>query len=364
MPLLFGREYSRAELIARNGRLDAIAGVTPYLLDAGRGRGVRAVSARTGSGFEFDAVADRALDVFAASYRGTPLCWSASNSLAGGDDVDEHGDGFLKTFFGGLFTTCGLGNFGPPGSDEWGTFGLHGRIDATPAERMAADARWSDDATCVLEVSGTMRETRVFGERFRLDRTLRALVGGKTLNVHDEVTNEAGTARPHMILYHCNAGFPILGPETEVHVSHTSVVPRDAEAAAALDVWNRGGEPLAGFKEQVFIHVPVAAHCGRAFAAIWNPELNDGEGLGWAVRFDPAQLPNLFTWRMLGHGTYVMAMEPANCPTIEGRVEAGRRGTLPFLKAGETRSYDLSFDVLTSRAELDALLMPAEGVIA
>jgi hypothetical protein len=53
-----------------------------------------------------------------------------------------------------------------------------------------------------------------------------------------------------------------------------------------------------------------------------------------------------------------MAMEPANCPTIEGRVEAGRRGTLPFLAPGETRAYDLSFEVLTSRLELEALLVP------
>lgn len=51
-----------------------------------------------------------------------------------------------------------------------------------------------------------------------------------------------------------------------------------------------------------------------------------------------------------------MGMEPANCPTIEGRVEAGKCGTLPFLEPGETRTYDLCFDVLASREEVDALL--------
>ena len=358
MPALFGRHYSRAELLARTGRLDAIAGITPYVLEAGASRGVRAFAGRTGDGLTFDVVADRALDVVSASYRGTPLSWSASNAVVAGGEVDECGDAFLKTFLGGLFTTCGLGNFGPAGSDEWGAFGLHGRIDATPAEQTATEVRWSDDANCVLTLTGTMRETRVFGERFRLDRTLSAPVGGKTLAVHDEVTNEAGVRRPHMILYHCNGGFPILGPETELHVSHVSVKPRDAEAASGLDRWNRGGEPDATFKEQVFIHEPVAARDGLAFAALWNPALNDGQGLGWAVRFNPAQLPSLFTWRMLGHSTYVMAMEPANCPTIEGRVEAALRGTLPFLAPGETCVYDLSFVVLTSRAELDALHLP------
>jgi hypothetical protein len=40
-----------------------------------------------------------------------------------------------------------------------------------------------------------------------------------------------------------------------------------------------------------------------------------------------------------------MAAEPANCPTIEGRIEAERRGTLPMLEPGESREYELQFDV-------------------
>ena len=59
---------------------------------------------------------------------------------------------------------------------------------------------------------------------------------------------------------------------------------------------------------------------------------------------------------MLGHGTYVMGIEPANCPTIEGRVEAGKRGTLPFLEAGESRANDLEFEVLTAADEFEAIL--------
>jgi hypothetical protein len=49
-------------------------------------------------------------------------------------------------------------------------------------------------------------------------------------------------------------------------------------------------------------------------------------------------------------------MEPANCPTIEGRVDAGKRGTLPFLEPGEARTYDLEFTVLTDPEELAAIL--------
>jgi len=364
MPHLYGREYSRTDLAAYTGRFDALAGITPLERGGGRARGVRELAVRTGSGFSFVPVADRALDVARAYYDDMPLCWSSCNEIASPSFYEPEGDGFLRTFVGGLFTTCGLANFGPAGSDAWGTFGLHGRIDATPAESVRCQTLWLDDDACVLEVAATMRETRVFGENFRLERRLRAYVGDKRLQLHDEVTNDAGTRRPHMILYHCNGGFPILDEHARLYVSHASVTPRDADAAASLAVWDRGGAPQPGFKEQVFVHEPVACGDGRAAAILWNPTLRGGRGLGLALRFDPKQLPGFFTWRMLGHGTYVMAMEPANCPTIEGRVEAGKRGTLPFLEPGESRSYDLEFEVLTSFEALTAILphapVPAE----
>ena len=75
------------------------------------------------------------------------------------------------------------------------------------------------------------------------------------------------------------------------------------------------------------------------------------QGVSLTVRNQPDQLPALMTWRMLGIKTYVMAMEPANCPTIEGRIAARERATLPFLEPGETRQYELEFDVRTLRGE-------------
>ncbi len=355
MPYLFGRDYTRAELESRVGRLDAVGGVTPLAMQAGRGVGVRALEFDTGSGFAFTALIDRAFDVAFARYGGIPLCWRSCNDVASPAYYDPHGDAFLRTFLGGLFTTCGLTNFGPAGQDEWGEFGLHGRIDATPAENVAHQAIWDGDE-CMLEARGTFRETRVFGENMRLERRLRAPLGGRSLELHDEVTNDGGSRTPHMLLYHCNGGFPILAEGAELHVSHSGMRPRDAQAERALTQWSQGGPPDPNFKEQVFIHTPVTCNDGLAAAVLINPALRAGRGLALAIRFDPAQLPALFTWRMLGCGTYVMGMEPANCPTIEGRVEAGKRGTLPFLEPGETRSYDLRFDVLESSEEVAAML--------
>ncbi len=355
MARLYGRQYTQAEIEARIGQQAALGGVTPIALQAGRANGVRAFDVATGSGLRFTALADRALDVSFARYAGVPLCWQSCNDVASPAYYEPEGEGFLRTFLGGLFTTCGLGNFGPAGSDQWGTFGLHGRIDATPAENLVHETTWEGDE-CRFEIRGTFRETRVFGENLRLERRLRTYLGGRSIELHDKVSNDGGSRRPHMMLYHCNGGFPILDAAAELHVAHAAMHPRDAQAQAGLDEWNRGGAPDPNFKEQVFIHTPIVCDDGLAAAVLSNPSLRDGRGLALAIRFDPAQLPALFTWRMLGYGTYVMGMEPANCPTIQGRVEAGKRGTLPFLEPAETRCYDLRFDVLDSADELAALL--------
>lgn len=361
MAHLFGTDYTREQLRAYTGRLGQVGGIETFRYDDGRGQGVRALRFVTGSGFSVTAVVDRALDVAHADFGGIPLCWDSSNEIAAPEYYDPVGDGWLQTFFGGLFTTAGLTNFGPGGSDRYGAYGLHGRIDCLPAQDVQRVVHWEGDE-CTLEVTGTVRQTRVFGENLILRRHLSTRLGSRNLHLLDTVTNEGATRTPHMILYHCNGGFPILAPGARLYVSHSGMRPRDAEAEKGLAVWDQVEEPQAGFAEQVFIHAPVSIDDGRAAVLLANRSLRDGQGLGLAIRFDPDQLPALMQWRMFGQGTYVMGMEPANCPTIEGRVEAGRRGTLPFLEAGECREYDLDFEVLVDASEIEQLAARIETV--
>ncbi len=180
--------------------------------------------------------------------------------------------------------------------------------------------------------------------------------------MHDTVTNDGFSRSPHMILYHCNGGFPLLAPGAKLHVSHSAMRPRDEAAQKGIDVWNEVIAPQPGFAEQVFIHTPLPISDGRAVVMLVNENLRTGEGLALAIHFDPRQLPALIQWRMLAQGTYVMGMEPANTPTIEGRVEAGKRGTLPFLEPGEVREYDLEFQVLTGKDEIGTLIQEIEKV--
>ena len=344
MPDLFGKSLTRSELDARTGTLAAIGGITEFTYAAGRARGVRAVRLDTGR-LCVDFAIDRALDITRATIDGIPLAWRSANEICAPSYYDPDADEWLRSFFGGWLTTCGLANFGPAGSDQWGAFGLHGRIDNTPADEYAARTAWEGDR-CFLELTASMHESKALTSELVLHRRWRTELGSATLFLEDRVVNTGGQRTPHMLLYHCNAGFPLLDATTRVYASRSATQARDAVAQAGIERWDLGGEPVADFAEQVFIHRPIACDDGRAHAAIVNPAACAGTGIGFEIAYDPVALPALFSWRQLAAGTYVMAIEPANTPAIQGRTYAAAHALLPFLEPGEERRYELAFTAL------------------
>ena len=113
MPSLFGRSFSKEDLRKLVGGVAQVAGVRLVELADGRVRGMRAAEVYTGSGFRFQVLVDRGLDVGAAEHAGRPLAFL--HPALGAPALQERpGLGFLRTFGGGLFTTCGLDHFGPP----------------------------------------------------------------------------------------------------------------------------------------------------------------------------------------------------------------------------------------------------------
>ena len=136
MPDLFGRSIGRGDLLRRVGRLDQAAGVRLVTLGDGPERGVRLLEFRTGTGFLFDVVVDRAFDIGRCEIGGRPLGWLSPVGFAG-PWFDEPEDlGFLRNWGGGLLTTAGLdhalfmaedtaGQYNyPPKETE--RYGLHG----------------------------------------------------------------------------------------------------------------------------------------------------------------------------------------------------------------------------------------------
>ena len=342
MAYLFGRKWTRKQLMERVGDPSQIATVRPHTLSDGKAKGVSAIEFSTGSGFRFTVLPDRCLDISAAEHGGRSLCWRSATGDVSPCFYQPEGSEWLYGFFGGLVCTCGLSHFGAPCVDEGQPLGLHGRVSNIPAQEVNIESGWDGDEYAV-GVRGKVVESSVFGPCLRLTRSIFAFLGQDRLFLHDEVTNIGYERAPHMMLYHLNFGFPVLDAGSRLVAPSLRVTPRDAEAEKGKEQYASFGPPTEGWKEKVYYH-DLADGGGRTMAGIVNP----GLGFGAYVMFKKAQLPHLIEWKQTGQGVYVVGVEPAT-NLVEGRHKERAEGRLRMLKPGETTSYDLELGALVSK---------------
>jgi hypothetical protein len=347
--------YDREQAEKKFGHTSQIGGLKPYTLTDGRAAGIRAVDVRTTRGLEFTVLLDRAMDISEARYKGMSLCWRSPSGDVAPSFYDARGLEWLWTFFGGLLTTCGLTQIGPPNVDGDEDLGLHGRVSTAPAERVCLREEWNGDHLS-LEVAGTVREARLFGPALEMRRTIRAHSDGAGLELRDTIANVGARPSPLMLLYHINLGFPLLDDGTEVLLPTTAVEPRDAEAEDGKEQYAQIHAPLRGYKEKVYFHTMQAGDDGRVTCAVINRRLNGG--LGIRLRYLLSELPSLTQWKMLGDREYVLGIEPGNCSVI-GRSAAREAGALVELDVGQEVTAGFQIDVVEGQEAVDALAREA-----
>jgi hypothetical protein len=342
MAKLFEREWSKAELLSRVGQMDQLAGIRLLEAADGKARGCRVLEVWTGSGLRFQINAERALDLSGCDFKGIPLAWRSPAGDVHPAFYEPQGLGWLRSFPGGLLATCGLDQFGSPSTDSGAEFGLHGRISNSPAAQVGYRTFWDGDEY-KLEIAGETRQAALFCENLVLRRRISTALGSNQIRIEDVVTNEGFQPAPHMLLYHFNLGFPLVSEQTRLQLQSEETLPRDATAQSGLADWARFQSPTPGYSEQVFIHKPVAAENGLTTVELRNPQL--GLGLRW--KYKTAELPYLMEWKMMGEGAYVVGIEPANCNGLGGRATTREAGQLPMLAPGESRSYNISVEVVS-----------------
>jgi hypothetical protein len=104
------------------------------VLDNGAGRGTRIAWVNTGAGLRYKVVPDRGLDIADAFYNAHSLAWLSHAGVTAPQPFSHRGLDWLRTFGGGLLTTCGLSHVGGPEADAHGERGLHGLVSNLPAE--------------------------------------------------------------------------------------------------------------------------------------------------------------------------------------------------------------------------------------
>lgn len=359
MATIFGKNLSKRDFLRHVGDMSQIAGIRPIELVNGAERGIRAMDLRTGTGFEFTALADRALDIFEARYNGLSLAWHSQAGPVAPAFYDRHDTGWLWTMPGGLLVTCGLTQVGSPNVDEDEELGLHGRVSNIPAKNVAFGADWEEDEY-ILWVSGEVREGKIFGPNLIMRRNIYTRMGQSRLWIKDEIENQGFEETPLMFLYHCNIGYPIVGDGAELLAVIENVEPRDEEAEQGLAHFDRFETPTPNYTEQCFFIDHDENEKGMVNVALVNRSFNNSQGIGVYMTYSKKELPQYTQWKMMGEGTYVVGMEPGNC-VPEGRESARKRGVLKTLLPGELATFHLEIGVLGNNHEIRAFESKLRG---
>ena len=337
---LFGQDFEREKLIKYFGDMYQVAGIKRYVLDDGKGRGMRAADVHTGTGFAFTVLFDRGMDIGETHFCGIPVSFYSSVGYSSPYLYEEPGMGFLRSFTGGMLTTCGLTYMGGPCIDQGEELGMHGRATAIPSEETFAHCAWENN-DYVMKIGGAVRQSKLDGENMRLTRTITARAGESCMVIRDTIENCGFEAQPLMMLYHCNFGYPFVGEDSIlVHSKHRTVIPKNDIAEKGLKTYDRFTSPDRDFEPQVFYHSLEPDQDGKAFASLKNQKL----GLQAYIKFDTEHLPYLVQWKHLSPNGYVCGLEPSTW-FGHGRDVARARNELRMLEAGQAIDIEIEIGV-------------------
>lgn len=347
MATLYHRNWHKEELRARCGDMKQVAGCMRYRLQEGPERDVEILDVRTGSGFRFLVSPSRGMDIPFAEFKGQSLCWQSSTGIIHPAYYEKDGLGWLRGFNGGMLTTCGLSSFGKANDDAPESYGLHDRISYTAARDVNVEQQWKDEHTFEISISGTLRQTRVFGANLALRRRIVTQAGSNVLTIHDTLTNEAFTPEPAVILYHCNFGFPVVSENSTIHAPSQQQTPISDFAAQSLAEWAQLEAPQHGLPERCYAHQMQADQDGKVRASIANSTLDFKAFLQYGAK----ELPHFMQWKTMASGNYACGLEPSNAPLLP-RNELRKQGQLPVLQPGESWNFQVQLGVLDRSEEV------------
>ncbi len=355
------KKTSQFEWQNKIGNPAQIGGIETSILDNGPAKGTRIAWVNTGSGLRYRVIIDRALDIADAFFNQHSLAWISHGGVTAPKPDANRGLEWLYTFAGGLVTTCGLTHVGGPETDEFGDRGLHGRISNLAATVESIVQPDLAAGKLQMNITAVVKESRVFGPNLELRRTISSTLGEPTIRIRDVVTNRGNTPAPHMILYHCNFGWPLVDEDTDIickgnwasrRLEMDDAVFNDKrnykKCSKPLDSHKTGGEGCA------FIDV-TADKKGMCTVGLHNQKL----GLALAMRYKKRQLPWLSNWQHWGPGEYVTALEPGTNPPI-GQAAARKQKKLIHIAPGKSKTYDLEITALADEWQIDSFLEAAD----
>jgi len=386
------------------GNMSQLAGAKRYEFIDGKAKGVEAVDIRTGTGFEYTVLPGRGMDIAYCSFKGVPISYISKTGIVSPHYYESSGMGWLRNFFGGLLTTCGLSNVGKPCDDDheivgisyhglqeeisnscaynvciiedWTEdkdyivspagqsnvgkpfdykrgalgvqhYGLHGRISNSCAYNVCVTEDWINDNDYIISASGKVKEAQLHGESLVLTRTVESCLGSNSLIIADNIENQARYSIPLMLLYHINIGYPILDENSRFILNSRNIEANDEFSKKLIDKFDSFTSPVLGKKENVYFYDLKTDKDGQTTVAVVNDRLE----IGVYVKFNKTELPEFTEWKMMGESEYVLGLEPGNCLPI-GRKESKGNGSLEYLEPYERKNVSLEIGVLQNKREI------------
>jgi hypothetical protein len=129
---------NKRQLLRYIGDYSQVFGVKEYMYTGGKAHGVKAFDINNGAGLEYTILADRCLDIGKLAFKGVNCSYLTQTGLVSPKYFSGSGQAFLRNFYAGFLSTCGLRNVGSPCTDNGESFGMHGLIGNTPGEEVCA----------------------------------------------------------------------------------------------------------------------------------------------------------------------------------------------------------------------------------
>ncbi len=358
-----------AEMVTKDSKLSwkdkvinnaQLGGIETSVLDNGPDKGTRIAWVNTGEGLRYKVVIDRGLDIVDAFYNQYSLAWLSHGGVTAARPDANKGLEWLYSFAGGLLTTCGLTHVGGPETDKFGERGLHGRISNIPGRIESIVQPELTAGKLQMSITAVMKESCVFGPNLELRRTISSTIGEPTIRVHDIVTNLGNTPSAHMILYHCNFGWPLVDEGTDI-VWKGKCVSRGTNMDNAIFNRKHNFRKCQGPLES---HRGAGEACGFIDVMANKSGIctvgfyNQGLHLALMMKYKKKQLPCLANWQHWGIGEYVTALEPGTNLPI-GQNQARKQKKLIHIAPGASRTYDLTMTVLTDQRQINRFLKAA-----
>ncbi len=335
------------------GNVAQVGGIETAVVDNGISRGMRIAWFNTGAGLRFKVLLDRAMDIADASFNQYNLAWLSHGGITPPQPLSDSGLSWLRTFGGGLLTTCGLSHVGGPEKDEFGERGIHGNISNIPAEIVSIIQPDPGMGKMTMSITGIIRESRIFGPTLELRRTISATLGETGFHIHDEIVNRGNTEVPHMILYHCNFGWPLADKGSQL-IWKGKMMTREGKDFPNGEAFKTCPDIVpnhSGNGEEVAIVDIDSDEDGHCICGIHNPTIE----LAVALEFNKQELPWMTNWQHWGKGEYVTGIEPGTHPPI-GQSKARENQTLIFIAPGHRVQYNLSFKAIHGNENIKQIL--------